>query len=497
MKVVMLMFDSLNRHMLPPYGCQWVHAPNFSRLAQRGVTFDNSYVCSMPCIPARRDLHTGRPNFLHRSWGPIEPFDDSVPEILSQNGIYTHLATDHYHYFEEGGCNYHTRYSTWEAFRGQEGDPWVGQVGKSKHAENVLGQNAMPGGLPAQDRKNRGVVLSEEDMPQSQTVRAGLDFMRRNAAEDNWFLQIECFDPHEPFFSLREHQDVYAEHFRKYRGRFFDWPSYGPVTETPEEVEHCRYHYASLLSLCDKKLGEVLDEMDRLHLWEDTMLIVWTDHGFMLGEHDSWAKMWMPFYQEVCHTPFFVWDPRSGKTGERRQALVQPSIDLGPTLLDFFGVPATPDMTGKSLGETIANDKKVRDYAIFGIFGGDLNITDGVHKYMRASVSPENQPLFEHTLMPAHMRRTFPVEELNSGIELHPGFSFTKGCQVMRIPSRYHGPFRRSPAPGHLLYNVVRDPAETCPLIDSVIENRFIGALRAELCSLDTPADQNARLGLE
>lgn len=496
MKTVMLMFDSLKRHMLPPYGCDWTAAPNFRRLAQRCVTFDNSYVCSMPCMPARRDLHTGRPNFLHRSWGPIEPFDDSVPEILSRSGIHTHLATDHYHYFEEGGCTYHTRYSTWEFFRGQEGDPWVGRVGNIPPPENAAGQNAAPVGLPAQDRKNRNAILSEEDMPQSRTVRAGLDFMRRNAAEDDWFLQIECFDPHEPFYSLRQHQDVYAGHFDNYRGRIFDWPSYEPVTETPEEVEHCRYQYASLLSLCDKKLGDVLDEMDKLDLWKDTMLVVWTDHGFLLGEHDSWAKMWMPFYQEICHTPFFVWDPRSGKSGERRQALVQPSIDLGPTLLDFFGVPATPDMTGKPLGETIANDKKLRDYAIFGIFGGQVNITDGVHKYMRARVSQDNRPLFEHTLMPTHMRRTFSVEELAAGIELHPGFSFTKGCPLIRIPSEIRWQPPGVPAPGHALYDVSQDPGETCRLSDPRLEAQFVEALREELRRIDAPMDQFIRLGL-
>ena len=78
MKAVVVMFDSLNRHLLSPYGCEWTHTPNFKRLAERTVTFDKSYVCSMPCMPARRDFHTGRPNFLHRSWGPLEPFDDSV-----------------------------------------------------------------------------------------------------------------------------------------------------------------------------------------------------------------------------------------------------------------------------------------------------------------------------------------------------------------------------------------------------------------------------------
>lgn len=104
MKAIMLMFDSLNRHMLPPYNPDtFVHAPNFTRLAQKTAMFENSYVASMPCMPARRDLHTGRCNFLHRSWGPLEPFDDSMPELLKQHGVYTHLITDHQHYFEDGG----------------------------------------------------------------------------------------------------------------------------------------------------------------------------------------------------------------------------------------------------------------------------------------------------------------------------------------------------------------------------------------------------------
>ena len=68
MRAVTIMFDSLNKRYLPPYGAQDVVAPNFERLAKRAVTFDNFYCGSMPCMPARREIHTGRYNFLHRSW---------------------------------------------------------------------------------------------------------------------------------------------------------------------------------------------------------------------------------------------------------------------------------------------------------------------------------------------------------------------------------------------------------------------------------------------
>src|SRR5262245_45485230 len=148
MRAVVVMYDSLNRRMLPPFGAQDVHAPNFTRLAAHSVTFDNCYAGSMPCMPARRELHTGRYNFLHRSWGPLEPFDESMPEILSQHGVYTHLVSDHGHYWEDGGAYYHTRYRTWEIVRGQEEDPWMGNV-------------ADPG-IPLILRKKRGELWRQD-----------------------------------------------------------------------------------------------------------------------------------------------------------------------------------------------------------------------------------------------------------------------------------------------------------------------------------------------
>ena len=169
------MFDSLNRHMLPPYGCDWVHAPNFKRLAGKTVTFDRSFVGSMPCMPARRELHTGRYNFLHRSWGPIEPFDDSMPELLSKAGIYTHLVSDHYHYWEEGGCNYHTRYNSWEISRGQEGDPWKGDLNDPDSAQT---NSHRPGAWNRQDWVNRAYMQHESDQPQAKTFRMGAEFLR-------------------------------------------------------------------------------------------------------------------------------------------------------------------------------------------------------------------------------------------------------------------------------------------------------------------------------
>jgi arylsulfatase A-like enzyme len=499
MKAVVVMFDSLNRHMLSPYGCDWTHTPNFQRLARRSVTFDRSYVCSMPCMPARYELHAARPNFLHRSWGPLEPFTDSVPRMLSDAGVSTHLITDHYHYFEDGGATYHTKYDTWQFMRGQEGDPWMGQVDPPP-VGSALGNNAAtaPKYL-TQDRINRRFMRREEDQPQAKTFDAGIDFIRRNAQADNWFLQIEAFDPHEPFFSHSKYKDRFAEHYDQWRAKgnaVWDWPSYDYVTEPPDHVEHMRYEYASLLAMCDAKLGGVLDLFDELQLWDDTMLIVMTDHGFLLGEHDCWAKCWMPFYNEIANTPLFIWDPRCGKRDERCSALVQPALDSGPTLLDLFGVEPTGRMTGRSLRDTIDRDAPVRDAAIFGLHGGHVNVTDGRYVYMRGVANEHNQPLNQYTLMPTHMRVPFSVEELKAGTELVDHFPHTQGCPVLKIPVRLPPIATRDKLRETMLFDLEADPRQLNPVIDPAIERRMIDLMRAAMTQCDAPQEQYERLGM-
>jgi arylsulfatase A-like enzyme len=485
MKAIMVMFDSLNRHMLPPYGCEWVDAPNFQRLADNAVVFDDCYAGSLPCMPARRELHTGRYNFLHRSWGPVEPFDDSMPELLKESGVYTHLVSDHQHYWEDGGGTYHTRYNSWEFSRGQEGDPWKGQVRDPEIPESV---KQTRGEQWRQDWVNRQYMTREEDQPQAKTFQLGLEFMRANYSEDNWFLHIETFDPHEPFFTQQRYKDLYPH---DYEGPHFDWPDYAQVTQTEAEVQHLRFEYAALVSMCDAHLGRVLDLMDELALWDDTMLIVNTDHGFLLGEHGWWAKMVQPIYNEIARTPLFIWDPRCKKRGERRSSLVQ-TIDLAPTLLDYFGLELPKDMHGLPLEQTVTADTAVRRAGLFGVHGGHVNITDGRYLYMRASQSNDNTPLYNYTLMPTHMRSLFSVKELQQ-MELAPAFDFTKGCQSMRIPASGRV---NSYVYGSLLFDLKNDPDQERPIVDAEIEKRMIELMVSLMRQNDAPVEQYRRLGI-
>ncbi|MBW2052483.1 MAG: sulfatase [Deltaproteobacteria bacterium] len=481
MKVIMVMYDSLNRRMLSPYGCDWVKTPNFQRLADRSVTFDNSYVGSMPCMPARREIHTGRYNFLHRSWGPIEPFDDSMPELLKYYGIYTHLVSDHGHYWEEGGCTYHTRYSSWEISRGQENDPWKGVVAEPEKPDEILGRSTRI------NWANRPYMAKEEETPQAKTFAMGMDFIKTNYEQDNWFLQIETFDPHEPFTAPQRFRDLYPH---DYDGPFFDWPAYKPVDETPEQAQHVRYESAALHSMCDEYLGKVLDLMDELDLWKDTMLIVNTDHGFLLGEHNWWAKMIPPIYNEIAHTPLFIWDPRSNKQGERRASLVQ-TIDLPPTILEFFGIDIPKDMQGRPLKDTVASDTPIREAGLFGLHGAHVNVTDGRYVYMRGPAD-DNEPRYEYTLMPTNMLHTFPARVFKD-VELQEPFSFTKECKTMKIK-------RRLPHPEKLdtmLFDLDKDPKQENPINDPEAEEMMIKHLIRLMEETDAPPEQYHRLGVK
>ncbi|MCU6795078.1 sulfatase [Paenibacillus sp. WQ 127069] len=486
MKAIMVMFDSLNRHMLPAYGCDWIHAPNFKRLAQQTAVFDNAYVGSMPCMPARRELQTGRYNFLHRSWGPLEPYDDSVAELLRNNGVYTHLVTDHQHYWEDGGCTYHNRYHSYELIRGQEGDPWKGQVKDPEHPDMLGGHRA--GNLIRQDWVNRQYIREEAEYPQAKTFAAGMEFIRTNADQNNWFLQLETFDPHEPFRAPENYRALYPH---DNEGKHFDWPPYSRVTQTPEEVAHLRYEYAALLSMCDAYLGKVLDMMDELNLWEDTLLIVNTDHGFLLGEHDWWAKMVQPFYNEVSRMPLFIWDPRSRIQGVRRSSLVQ-TIDLAPTLLEFFGAAIPEGMQGKPLKETIASDQSVREAALFGIHGGHVNCTDGRYVYMRAPATATNEPLYNYTLMPTHMRTMFSLEELRAATLAEP-FAFTKGVKPLKTQANSQVQYHSF---GTLLFDQLHDPQQNQPLENAAVEQLMIDHMIRMMKDNDAPIEQFQRLGL-
>lgn len=503
MKTVFVLFDSLNRHLLSPYGGSRIPTPNFDRLAERSVTFDKHYVGSMPCMPARRDMLTGRLSFLHRSWGPMEPFDNAFPKILAAGkDTYSHLITDHFHYWEDGGATYHNRYNSYEFIRGQEGDPWKAMVQphwqrlrEKYHDHNFSNERR---NYKSQNMINREFIREEAEFPSVRVFDAGLAFLQQNADADNWLVQIETFDPHEPFYAPAR----FRENFKTgYQGPTLDWPRYGRVDELPEECEELRANYYATVALCDHQLGRLLDEFDERNLWEDTALVVTTDHGFLLGEHDFWAKNRMNIYEEIAHIPLFVHDPRRAKkAGSRCDALTQTS-DLAATFIDLHGATEPEEMQSNSLLPLIDGSASKREAVLYGYFGGAVNITDGHHTYHRYPPDLATQEINQYTLMPTHIFDFFSPEELAEA-QLEPAMAFTKSSPLLKVPVTARSPMYQVYGPGALLedttllFDLQTDPGQNNPIDDPATETRLAGMMSRLMADANAPVEAFQRLGL-
>jgi arylsulfatase A-like enzyme len=503
MRTIFVLFDSLNRSAMGVYGGTSVKTPNFDRFAQRAMTFDRHYVGSLPCMPARRDMHTGRLNFTHRSWGPLESFDNSFAEVLKMHGTYTHMISDHLHYFEDGGAGFHTRFNSWDFIRGQEYDPWVAMVQPPvERFREIYDDRHYP--LTRESKRfqamiNREAIRDEADYPGPKCFAAGLEFLDRNREADDWMLMLECFDPHEPFHAPERFHDAYDAK----AGKVLDWPQYERVVENPEDIDAIRANYAALVAMCDEYFGKLLNYMDAHDMWQDTAVILTTDHGFLLSEHDWWGKCRMPYYEEVSHIPLMIHDPRFPQAaGQRTDALTQ-TADLMPTLLGLHGAPLPGEARARDLSVVVAEPScKGRDVAVFGVFGGPIGITDGAHVLYHYPPDWRAEGLREYTLAPQHMTGPFAVCELKTA-RLSEGFDFTKGVPLLSIAALPDAP--RVPMNdglgfadvGTRLYDLIADPAQHDPINNPETATRMLSRAVDVLRDHDTPEEVFQWYGLQ
>jgi arylsulfatase A-like enzyme len=507
MKVLFVILDTLRADHLQPYGGHPydypVLTPQIARLADRSLVFDNHWVGSLPCMPARRELMTGRHNFLERGWGPLEPFDDVLPDLLRGHSapVFSHLITDHYHYFYLGGEGHNNSFSSWQFERGQENDFWISRVDLPALPPTIGRLAQRP-----QHALNRLAQREEHQFSGSRCIDHATDWLRANRESDNWYLQLELFDPHEPFYVVQKYLDLYND---TWTGPSYDWPDYGVCEDDPEAITHIRKCYAALLTMTDSWLGRLWDTMDELDAWEDTLVLLSTDHGTMLGEHRYWMKNEMPVYNEIARIPLIVHLPGSRLAGQRRTALTQ-TTDLMPTILDYAGVAPPPHLHGTSLRPVFERDEPVHESIIFGYFGMALNATDGRHVYLRNPIA-ESTTVYAYTSMPTRFHGFMSREELAQA-EMGRFLSHTYNIPVYRVPQggrppfsqvggppHRHGGYRDAAGqyqPHHELFDLTADVQQQSPLADAALADHFASLMRQHLARVQAPAEQCTRLGL-
>jgi arylsulfatase A-like enzyme len=495
--VVMVLLDSLNRHMLGCYGGEEFNTPNIDRLAARSTRFSRHYVGSLPCMPARHDILCGALDFLWRPWGSVEIWEDAITVRLREAGVVSQLITDHPHLFETGGENYHVDFTAWDYQRGHEGDPWKTRPDPSWAGAPKFGR----GHMPYDD--SRGHFRGEADFPGPRTLAAGARWLEENAgAHGRFFLMIDEFDPHEPFDTPEPYASLYDP---GWQGPHLIWPPYvvgglekGILTE--RRARQVRASYGGKLTMTDAWLGRILDTLDARSLWDDTLVILCTDHGHYLGEKDIWGKPGAPLYQPIAHIPMLMAVP--GKPPGDCDALTT-SVDLFATLEAVFGLAAARQQThGVSLLPLLSGEaSEVRGHVLAGVWGREVHLIEKDRKYVRAPAGA-NAPLAMYSnrwsTMPTHViprYQALPLPDDRAALDRMPGSNVPVLRQIWEagdaVPYWAASRFR-----GNHLFDLADDPDEDRNLAGGPAEHAAAQRLAAALRAVEAPAAQFQRLGL-
>jgi arylsulfatase A-like enzyme len=506
-KAVVILLDSLNRHMLGCYGGSEFETPNLDRFAARALRFNNHYTGSLPCMPARHDILVGAMDFLWRPWGSIELWERPVTYQLRRKEVPTMLFSDHPHLFETGGENYHTDFLGWEYLRGHESDAW-----KTREDPSWIGTPALPAGgrhfggvagkVVSHYDASRTWFRAESDFPGPRTMAGAADWLTSNGSHhDQFMLFVDEFDPHEPFDTPEPWANKYDPEWDK---DLMIWPPYaidgvknGALTE--REGRHIRANYGSKLSMIDHWFGKILDVMDAQSLWDDTLFIVCTDHGHYLGEKDLWGKPAVPQYETLGHTPMMIAAP--GVAGGEIDAL-STNVDIHATLVDLFDVEPEHQTHGVSLLPLVYGEStSVREWAIGGVFGQWVQVQDGRNKYARAPTG-DGYPLSmwsnRWSTMPvvAMPGLRLPNPDKRAWLDFMPG----SDIPVIRQPFQQGDmlPFwsMNPRIDDHHLYMVSQDPGEAENRVGEPLESEMTDLLRTALLEVNAPDEQLERLGI-
>lgn len=486
--VILILLDSLNRHFLPIYGNNWVKASNIERLADRSIIFDQHYMCSAPCMPARHDIFTGWAEFLWRPWGPLEPYDNPLVKLLKQKGITTQLITDHYHYFERGGENYHIDFDGWEFIRGHENDPWITEPVIIPEHRGIITQRYA---------RNMSRIKREEDFFAPRTFRMAVNWLEDNYNKhDKFFLMIDEFDPHEPFHIPFPYDNMYDD---DWTGPLYFWESYGFCLDDEKGIKHVRAQYAGKITMVDRWLGRFLDKIDDFNLWDNSVIILMTDHGHYLGEHGLYGKPPSPCYQSFAHLPLLIHLPKDVNAGKRISALTS-NIDIYATILDAFGLHPIGFTHSRSILPLARGEaNKIRDFVLYGYFGEYIHYSDGVYTYLRAP-NQDDSPLFIYSQRwsTAPWWELPPLDEKVEVGKWMPWIDTLLFRRPINLDEmrKIHGDFEIIFRNTSMLFDIKADENQEHPIRDKNLEQRYIIKLYEALKSCQAPKEHVERLKL-
>ena len=356
--VLFISIDDLNTDM-GSYGHKLVKTPNIERLAKRGVQFDRAY-CQYPlCNPSRASIMTGLKPDVTKVYDLTTFFRNTIPntitlpQLFKNNGYYSARVGKIYHYGVPGqiGTNGMDDAISW--------DKVINPKGRDRTDEPKL-TRFMP-------KVNLGVGITyleaegtDEEQTDGISATESIKLMEQNK-DKPFFMAVGFFRPHLPFIAPKKYFDLYPIDKIELpneptndlddipEAALYTKPSNWGLTEK-QRKEAIRGYYAAV-SFMDAQVGRLLDAVDNLGFAEKTIIVLWSDHGFNLGEHGQWEKR--SLFEKSAKAPLLISVPgmSTGKPSGRTVELV----DIYPTLAELCGLKSNNDLSGKSLIPLLKN----------------------------------------------------------------------------------------------------------------------------------------------
>lgn len=388
--VLLICVDDL-KPVLGCYGDTVVKSPNIDRLAARGVRFERAYANQAVCAPSRNALLTGlRPQTvgiydLGTNFRRATPGAVTLPQCFQQHGYRT----------EAMGKIFHVGHGNHE-------DPasWSVPHWPAKTVAYLLPESHAKDGLTREEAffANAGVDVAklprgaaweaadvaDDAYPDGQIANEAIRRLR--AAKENpdepWFIAVGFLKPHLPFCAPKKYWDLYDEAAFALPVRktppdgapkfapttWGELRQYSDIPETgPLDDAHARkliHGYHAAVSYVDAQCGRVLAALDELDRARDTIIVLWGDHGWHLGDHGMWSKH--TNYEQAAHLPLIVAAP-GAKAGAHPAALIE-NVDIYPTLCELAGLPAPAGLDGRSFAATLRDPAAPTKDAIIHVF---------------------------------------------------------------------------------------------------------------------------------
>ena len=412
MNVVAIVLDTFRSDIIGEgKKLSFVNTPNLDALAAEGIVFERAFGEGQPTLQVRRAFFTGRRSFPWRynfdrrghwhhapGWHKIPPEQDTLAEILVKRGYYTGMVADTYHMFKPT-MNYARGFCTYDFVRGQETDNWRGGTLASiqdqlrKHTREPLDSPRIL--RLAQYLWNQRGRQREEDYQCARVFRSAMDWLDDNAANAPFFLWIDSFDPHEPWDPPR----AYADRYHPYEGIDYIYPN--TDDSTPEEKERIKALYCGEVTLVDKWAGAFLEKVDALDLWQDTIVMLTSDHGTQLMDKNRFGKGAGEMHLFNTRILWTVRHP-DGPRGTQVDAFVQ-SHDLLPTALRLLDVPYA-NVDGQDAWALVTGERNaLRDHVVIGWAsfvsgnaGGRASVRDDEWNYVVSVHEEDPDPELYH-----------------------------------------------------------------------------------------------------